>query len=103
MATSIQAADAGGMAAAKKPRSCLAKAIGAFLDGGIIGGAIGGIMASRTAIAFGPSLGALRILAVGMGQSGLSLGGFLAAYNGSQRCGVKMNFAFKRQFDVPAY
>uniref|UniRef100_A0A7S4C3Y9 Mitochondrial import inner membrane translocase subunit TIM22 n=1 Tax=Chrysotila carterae TaxID=13221 RepID=A0A7S4C3Y9_CHRCT len=70
------------MAAAKKPRSCLAKAIGAFLDGGIIGGAIGGIMASRTAIAFGPSLGALRILAVGMGQSGLSLGGFLAAYNG---------------------
>ena len=66
----------------KRRPGCLARAIGSGLDGGIMGGAIGAIMASGTALQAGFSGGGLQLLARAGFRSAISFGGFLASYNG---------------------
>ena len=65
----------------RKP-SCLARTIGSALDGGIFGAAIGSLMATGPAFSHGLLQGGLaHILRSGV-RSALSVGGFMATYNG---------------------
>ena len=67
---------------ARRQRSCLGKAIASGLDGGLLGAAIGAIMASGSAFQLGFSrAGAMLIGRAGL-SSALSFGGFLSVYNG---------------------
>ena len=74
------AADDGGKP--RRPVSCLAKTIGAALDGGIFGAAIGGLMATGPAFSHGLMNGGMRFIMRSGMQSALSVGGFMATYNG---------------------
>ena len=71
------AADDGGKP--RRPVSCLAKTIGAALDGGIFGAAIGGLMATGPAFSHGLMNGGMRFIMRSGMQSALSVGGVMAA------------------------
>ena len=64
----------------RRPRSCLGVTLGAALDGAIFGSAIGAFMAAGNA--YRASSGGLKILLRSGAASGMSVGGFLATYNG---------------------
>lgn len=66
----------------KRQRSCLAVTVGAAIDGCIFGGAIGAIMSSGTAFQAGLTNGGLQVILRSGAASALSVGGFLASYNG---------------------
>lgn len=66
----------------KKERSCLALTIGAAVDGGIFGAAIGAIMASGAALQAGFTHGGLRLILRSGFATAISVGGFLGSYNG---------------------
>jgi len=63
-------------------RSCLARTVNSAVDGVILGGALGGIMASTRAFELGVRGGAGRFMLVSSLRSGLSFAGFLASFNG---------------------
>ena len=66
----------------KRTASCLAKTVGSLLDGGVFGAAIGSLMAAGPAFSQGLFNGGLRFLVRSGLQSALSVGGFMATYNG---------------------
>ena len=80
----------------RRQRSCLAVTISAAIDGGIFGAAIGSIMASGSALQLGIANGGLRLLMRSGMASAVSVGGFLASYNG----GVCYLERFRRKRDV---
>ena len=63
-------------------RGCLARTIGSAMDGAILGGGLGGIMAMGQAATHGISASAISLVVRSAIRSGLSLAGFLAAFNG---------------------
>uniref|UniRef100_A0A7S0E8Y0 Mitochondrial import inner membrane translocase subunit TIM22 n=1 Tax=Phaeocystis antarctica TaxID=33657 RepID=A0A7S0E8Y0_9EUKA len=66
----------------KKTGSCLGRTVGSLIDGGVFGGAIGSLMATGPAFSQGLFNGGLRILLRSGLQSAVSVGGFMATYNG---------------------
>ena len=66
----------------RRQRSCLAQTIGSAIDGGIFGGAIGSIMATGNALQLGLTNGGFRLILRSGAASAVSIGGFLATYNG---------------------
>jgi hypothetical protein len=66
----------------RKRRSCLARMFNSAVDGVILGGALGGIIASTRAFELGVSGGAGRFMLASSLRSGLSFAWFLASFNG---------------------